>query len=339
MFPTNAFESKESCDGGCCTRRRMAAFTIQAARSHRRPVDGWRHPDGADRLWSGVRRAPDDLLLHHADAHPRLVWSRARVAGYFVRESWSGRAGQCGAVASGAARRRHAQPSLLTVPLLFGLLAGRGAVAVFACTCVALSLAASAWVYASCTGGRHTATQVRPRPPPPAPTPLRPPWRAERARPCTPSPRFALTSSSRSWPAESVLLDWAGRGFVGHPRPPACRAVRASPRASAPRRDRSPRVRSHCNAGRRGLRAGNATGARLPGEVTAREGYQARLLGDATGSAACGCAAAGLPLPPAACLAAPRAPRRPPTRARECVAPRPQPTRGVGPHCSAGCRS
>ena len=33
MFPTNAFESKESCDGGCCTRRRMAAFTIQAARA------------------------------------------------------------------------------------------------------------------------------------------------------------------------------------------------------------------------------------------------------------------------------------------------------------------
>ena len=180
MFPTNAFESKESCDGGCCTRRRMAAFTIQAARA--RIAGPWTAGGILTVLIDSSQVCAALLMTLSCTSRCAFrdwVWSRARVAGYFVRESWSGRAGQGGAVASGAARRRHAQPSLLTVPLLFGLLAGRGAVAVFACTCVALSLAASAWVYASCTGGRHTATQVRPRPPPPAPTPLRPPWRAE----------------------------------------------------------------------------------------------------------------------------------------------------------------
>ena len=110
MFPTNAFESKESCDGGCCTRRRMAALTISCARSHRRPVDGWRHPDGADRLWSGVRRAPDGPLLHHADAHPETGSGRALA----LQGTSSARAGAAGRVNVGpsqAVQRGGAMPN------------------------------------------------------------------------------------------------------------------------------------------------------------------------------------------------------------------------------------
>ena len=263
------------------------------ARSRRRPVHGWRHPDGADRLWSGVRRAPDDPLLHHADAHSETGSGRALAELERQGGSRWGRRERCSAEAP-------CPPSLLTVPLRFGLLAGRGAVAVFTCTCVALSLAASAWVYASCTGGRHTAT---PGPPPPVPTrPRAPTAVASRAGP-------PLHTQPSLCP-RLVLALVACR--VRAPRLGWTRVRRASPPARLPRR--APLLAR----ARRAAIAAHAFGRIAAQAVEGYgRGYHARgLLGEATrrGDQACCMRVHCQARSPACCAPRRAAPRRPSPR-------------------------
>ena len=165
MFPTNAFESKESCDGGCCTRIRMVHYP-SCARSRRRPVHGWRRPDGADRLWSGVRRAPDDPLLHHADAHSETGSGRALA----LQGTSSARAGAAGRVKVGPSRavqRGGAMPNRRCSPSRCFLVCSQW-------SCGSLRLHLRGFVFGSLSVGLRQLHWWPPHcdtgPPPPAPT-------------------------------------------------------------------------------------------------------------------------------------------------------------------------
>ena len=235
MFPTNAFESKESCDGGCCTRRRMAAFTIQAARAR---IAGPWTAGGILTVLIDSGQVCAALLMTLSCTTITFrdwVWSRARVAGYFVRESWSGRAGQGGAVASGAARRRHAQPSLLTVPLLFGLLAVElwqsSPAPAWLCLWQPQRGSTPAALVAATL--RHRSAPARPHPPP-----RRSDRRGEPSGPAPAHPTLALPSPrprARGLPSpcSSTGLDAGSSGIPARPPAAPCAPLLARARRAA----------------------------------------------------------------------------------------------------------
>lgn len=237
MFPTNAFESKESCDGGCCTRRRMAAFTIQAARAR---IAGPWTAGGILTVLIDSGQVCAALLMTFSCTTPMRIrdWSGRALA---LQGTSSARAGAAGRVKVGPSRavqRGGAMPNRRCSPSRCFLVCSQ-AVELWqsspapAWLCLWQPQRGSTPAALVAATLRHRSAPARPHPPP-----RRSDRRGEPSGPAPAHPTLALPSPrprARGLPSpcSSTGLDAGSSGIPARPPAAPCAPLLARARRAA----------------------------------------------------------------------------------------------------------